>query len=109
VYPPGNEPDILKKQHTDMEKVEEDLKRSSEMAKAEKEAGNGPYKSPLTPEEKKEREANSADAAKKQLEDAKKAADAAIEKNPVPKEEKKLLAQHKTEEKAEESISDIDK
>merc|ERR1712046_206192 len=30
VYPPGNEPDILKKQHTDMEKVEEDLKRSSE-------------------------------------------------------------------------------
>jgi len=79
------------------------------MGKAQSEGGSGPSKSPLTPEEKKEREANSAEAVKNQLDGAKKAADAAVEKNPVPKEEKKALAQHKKEEKAEESISDIDK
>merc|ERR1711865_199217 len=105
VYPPGNKPDG---QHTDSEKVEEDLKRSAEMGKAQSEGGSGPSKSPLTPEEKKEREANSAEAVKNQLDGAKKAADAAVEKNPVPKEEKKALAQHKKEEKAEESISEID-
>jgi hypothetical protein len=39
VYPPGNEPDSLKKQHTDAEKVQEDKKRADEVLKAEVEGG----------------------------------------------------------------------
>lgn len=59
------------------------------MGKAAAEGGSGPTKSPMTPEQKKEQEANQAEARKTEMEEAKKAADAAIEKNPVPKEEKK--------------------
>jgi hypothetical protein len=66
VYPPGSEPDHLKKQHTDSEKVDEDKKRADEMSKAEREGGAStpPRKSPLTPEAKKEIEDNQAELTK---------------------------------------------
>lgn len=63
----------------------------------------------MTPEDKKELEDAHAEAVKTEMEAAKKEADATVEKNPVPKEEKKALMQHVKEEKAEETIKNIDK
>lgn len=63
----------------------------------------------MTPEDKKEKEADHEAAVKAEKEEAKKTADAVIEKNPVPKEEKKAAVLAHTNENSEESIQDIDR
>lgn len=113
VYPKGNQPDkdANGKNQSEEDKLKEEKHRADEVAKAEAEGGHnhGPHKSPLTPEDKKEQEADHEAAVKAEKEEAKKSADAIIEKNPVPKEEKKAAVLAHTNESSEESIQDIDR
>lgn len=108
VYPKSSQPDkdANGKNQSEDDKLKEEKHRADEVAKAEAEGGHnhGPHKSPLSPEDKKEQEADHEAAVKAEKEEAKKAADATIEKNPVPKEEKKAAVLAHKSESSEESI-----